>query len=294
MTSRPVDAPANDGYLAVGDPALLDPSTGARVDVAFSSGGTRLQPSTSGGNSLVPRWSPDGRWLALRWGAYTDCGEELIYSSDGTRAADVTDYPSGRAPFDAAWSPDGRWLAVDSARGSDDPGERVDVFGVAPDGAVSGARTVWRAPAGSGAATVVAFGLAWGPDGTLAFVVEGPDAKQGSGVTVAFLAPGASTPTLVHPQADPLGPLAWTPDGAAVVAVGTVSAADVGMFRITPSGSARIPLGGLQPPGGKWADVPLAVVGGRIVFDADARKSPRCGRTAPGWRRSTTRATRTG
>ncbi len=259
VTSRPVDAPANDGYLAVGDPALLDPLTGARVDVALSSGGTRLQPSASG-LSVVPRWSPDGRWLALRWEAGPGCGEELIYSSDGTRAVDVTDYPSGRAPQDAAWSPDGRWLAVGR-------GDRVDVFGVAPDGAVSGARTVWPAPARSGTASVDAFGLAWGRDGTLAFVVEGLSAKLSSGTTVAFLAPGASAPTLVHAQADHLSPLAWTPDGAAVVAIGDVGGTDVGMFRVSPGGSARIPLGGLSLSGGKWADVPLAIVGGRIVFD---------------------------
>jgi len=261
VATRPADMPANNGYLAIegiGQPELLDPSTGASAGlVAVSSSGQGLQVDV-----LPGAWSPDGRWLALRWGNGTACGEELIVSSDGTRAVDVTDYPSGRDTRGAVWSPDGRWLAVDT-------GDRVDVFGIASDGAVSGARTVWQAAAGSGMALLGgAVGPAWGRDGTLAFQIEDPNGKEGSGTTVAFFAPGASSPRLVHVSADVLAPLAWTTDSSAVVAVGDVGLTDVGMFRISPFGSARIPLAGLHLHGGKWLDVPLAIVGEHIVFDA--------------------------
>ena len=134
VTSRPLDLPANDGYLAITGPELIDPTTGASVaEVALASEGKRLSLET-----MPLHWSPDGRWLALRWGYGTACGGEIIYSSDGTRAVDVTDYPPGRMASDLAWSPDGRWLAVVS-------GDRVDVFGISVEGIVSDARTVWQA-----------------------------------------------------------------------------------------------------------------------------------------------------
>ena len=205
---------------------------------------------------MLPGWSPDGRWLAVRWGSDGQpCGDELIVSADGTHAVDVTDYPPGRSVLDAAWSPDGRWLAVIS-------GERIDVFGVAPDGTVGNARTVWQAPVKE----AIAFGPAWGPDGTLAFQLESQTATTGDGGTVALLGPGESAPRLVHVTADILAPLAWTTDGSAIIARGDVGDLDVGMFRITPQGDTRIPLPGIRIHGGKWLDVPEAIVGDRIVF----------------------------
>ena len=93
------------------------------------------------------------------------------------------------------------------------------------------------------------------------------------GATVAFLAPGASTPKLVHMAVRPLATLTWTEDGPSVVAIGSVGPSDVGMFRITPDGFARIPLGGVSFRGGKWVDVPVAIVGQRIVFNAYPKAS---------------------
>jgi hypothetical protein len=267
VSVRPAGLPTNDGRLLVqgglgqAEPALLDPATGQVQPVRIQSAGRPIVPDV-----LPDAASPDGHWLALRWGYWSQlssasCGNELIVSSDGTSAVDVTDYPPGRGAEEAAWSPDGRWLAVDTR-------DRIDVYAIGADGRVSDARTVWLA--GWRVATLGggAIGPAWGPEGTLAFQVVDPTSKAGSGTTVALLGPGASAPRLVHVPADALAPLAWTTDGSAVIAKGDIGASDVGMFRITLDGASRIALPGLHLHGGKFLDVPVAIVGDRIVFDA--------------------------
>lgn len=78
-----------------------------------------------------PRWSPDGRWLAL------DCakGGYQIYvvSADGGTPRPLTDHPAdGNTP---GWSRDGRWVYFASDR--------------------SGRYEVWKAPKDGGAAVQV-------------------------------------------------------------------------------------------------------------------------------------------
>jgi hypothetical protein len=256
VTSRPLDLPTSDGMLAASGgvgPRLIDSTTGGDVGPILISSQGRASPP---GAFTVLHWSPDGRWVAGRHLAGEQCGNELIVSSDRLHGVNVTGYPDGVGLLDAAWSPDGHWLAVDTAH-------RIDVFGISADGRVSDARTVWR----SDRSDRIAFGIAWGPGGSIAFSIEdGPRAGHGS--TVAFLAPGASTPIAVHTTAGVLAPLAWLSDGSAVVALGDVGSSGAELFRISPAESAAIPLPGLHLHGGKWLDVPVAIVGDHLVLDA--------------------------
>jgi WD40-like Beta Propeller Repeat len=242
VATRPANLPTNDGDLVAGG---LGPGGVERFDSTTGQSLGKVLPPFNGSLQVMPNaGAPDGRWLAFR--EMASCTAVLLVASDGTRVVQI----AGDLNVAWAWSPDGRWLALGYLG-------HMAVLGIAPDGSLVDGRTVWADPL----TTHSPFGAAWGPDGTLAFEI---------GNDVAFLAPGASTPKLVQPprNVDLLAPLAWTTDGSAVIAKGDVGDSDVGMFRITPAGFSRLPLGPLHLHGGKWLDVPVSIVGDRIVFDA--------------------------
>lgn len=109
--SHPTVAP--DGRTVI---AVEDGSGGnrlVRVD-RWSGSVTPLSPAGADELWTEPRFSPDGRWIAVaRWlpGARLDI---VVLTPDGRVATEVT---ADRARDDApAWSPDGRWLVWASDR----------------------------------------------------------------------------------------------------------------------------------------------------------------------------------
>lgn len=156
-----------DLYLAGTDGQVERVTQGARLDHphAHPGGGTAVAVQEEGGtNRLVlvelkdgelrplteydalthwayPRWSPDGKWIAVaRWrpGAYYDV---VLLDSEGRVVHEVTrDRAVDIAP---SWSPDGRWLlwssdrsgipnlyAVDIDPATGEPGQRKQVTNV--------------------------------------------------------------------------------------------------------------------------------------------------------------------
>lgn len=74
-------------------------------DVYVSRGAAEIRLTRAGGYAR-PRWSPDGRRLAVLRG-----GLLWVMNADGTRQRRLSPRPAAGA----AWSPDGRWLAFSSA-----------------------------------------------------------------------------------------------------------------------------------------------------------------------------------
>ena len=74
--------------------------------------GHELRPFTHGPGDASPRWSPDGRWLALLRTAQTEGAKPqlAIMPADGGEATIRTDLPLGVS--DLAWAPDSRRLVV--------------------------------------------------------------------------------------------------------------------------------------------------------------------------------------
>jgi dipeptidyl aminopeptidase/acylaminoacyl peptidase len=88
--------------------------------------GTTDRRFTHGPGDSMPRWSPDGRWLAfLRKGSEEGAKAQLhVLPADGGEAEQRTDLPLGVT--DLAWSPDCRRLIVVAGRWDDEVADLDD------------------------------------------------------------------------------------------------------------------------------------------------------------------------
>src|SRR5204863_201496 len=90
--------------------------------------GATSAPRPRPGRDSVPRWSPDGAWLAFLSTREGGVAQLHVIPAGGGEARRLTDLPEGAgAP---AWSPDGRRLAVttrvrDAAYEDEDPARRA-------------------------------------------------------------------------------------------------------------------------------------------------------------------------
>ncbi|HEU4349314.1 MAG TPA: hypothetical protein VFR35_16180 [Actinoplanes sp.] len=103
-------APAPAAAAAPALPSLVAYVRGG--DVYVSKGATETRLTTGGGHSR-PRWSPDGRQLAMIKG-----GQLWVMKADGTAKRRLTT----RAAAGPSWSPDGRSIAFASLSCSGGPG----------------------------------------------------------------------------------------------------------------------------------------------------------------------------
>ena len=216
-------------------------------------------PLTAGPADTAPAWSPDGRQLAfLRAGPELVPGPPQLWllPAHGGEARRLTDLPLGAgAPV---WSPDGRRVAftaeVDPA-GTPDPTAPVvtDRLDYQPDG--SGLL-------GQRRRHVHVVDLEGGPAASSPRATGTPGSRPGRRTAGGWPCPGSPAPTRTsaaragararrrrpdpRPQPAALaqgtaGTVLWTPDGAALVVVGTVG---------DPAGHARllrVPLDGGDP-----------------------------------------------
>jgi TolB protein len=148
-----------------------------------------------------PRYSPDGRWLAVSAAPEGDNLDIWILPAAGGLGRRLTEWATWES-F-PVWSPDGEWIAFRSER--------------SPDGGVSESH-LWVIPARGGAARHVlarAIETDWSPDGQHFSVFmwrQGPQA-----ITGIYRVPvEGGTPELMHEQSQ--GTQArWSPDGESLL-----------------------------------------------------------------------------
>ncbi|GAA4590063.1 Tol biopolymer transport system component [Actinoplanes octamycinicus] len=104
-------------------PAAPDPVAYVRAGDVYVSTGPAEKRLTTGGGYSRPRWSPDGKQLAVLKG-----GQLWTMKADGTGQRRLTT----RAAAGPSWSPDGKWLAFGSLSCTGGPGVyRIPASGAA-------------------------------------------------------------------------------------------------------------------------------------------------------------------
>ena len=218
MTGSPSSAPAPSGTIAFGTGQFVfavraNGTAGHALDSgdfpAFSRDGRRLaftlngvwtaRADGSGKRHIVPRfaeyvtytdpsWSPDGSWLAyVRLDNGHQTAELWLVDRNGNRLHGLSIVHAADSP---SWSPDGKWIAYAGDGGlaevlADGSGKRLLLHGAI------------AAPA-------------WSPTGeSIAF-----EEQEGARVAIRVLELKTRRVRLVDRTAGPLGPLAWSPDGA--------------------------------------------------------------------------------
>ena len=215
-----LDSPANGLIVGVnrfGVTLFIDPDTGATVHEGPRFSVERFVGGVPVGG--LSDWSPDGHWIGgtlptedetlPERPAFT-CGDYHLASSDGSTLSSIRLEGDGRI-VSTAWSPDARWLALTAW--SDEFVRAIDVLRVEDDGSVSESRRVATIEAGRSIER-----LAWGPDGTLAWLSSDTDGEHQS---IGLLEPGSSRPHAIDLEPGlRLRRPRWSNDGRVLVAVG--------------------------------------------------------------------------
>jgi dipeptidyl aminopeptidase/acylaminoacyl peptidase len=224
-------------------------------------------------NNVAPRWSPDGTALAFL-SDRVKRGEAQLHrvALAGGEPVRLTELMGGVA--NPAWRPDGRAIAFTARRralaGEEEPKSDVKVWSeqwrphaVASVPAYGG----WAKQIGPGAGHVSAF--AFSPDGAriAAAVSENEDlAEMFGGVRViVFNADGSGDEWDVLSLSGQPGTLAWSPDGAQILALGA-QLPDPSHMRVfvieAKDGPAReLPERDLSPTGAAWQGDHLLILG---------------------------------
>ena len=161
--------------------------------------GTDRHRLTTGGESMAPVWSPDGRKLAYH-GTRDGNLDLFVAAADGTAEARVTDDPG--ADWSPAWSPDGTKLLFTSDRSGND-----DVWVVAATG--GSATRLTENPAADQVPV-------WSPDGKrIAFVSD----RSGDVEVWSMGSDGLDPRNLTRSPGSDDGrwSVGWSPDGARLV-----------------------------------------------------------------------------
>jgi dipeptidyl aminopeptidase/acylaminoacyl peptidase len=213
----------------------------SRLWLAASDGSTPPRPLTSGkGRDRLPRWSPDGRWLAFTSKRADDSTDTNLCIIPVDGPGEVRTVAASKEEIgDAAWSPDGRCIAYatrvrdaryDHDKPKDQPARRITHFFFRLD---SVGWTVDRPthlfvvdalldakPVQLTTGEVDNHGLAWSPDGrALAFSSqrhEDWDIDRAVDLfTIGVDHPGAEPRRLTPTGLDYSRP-SWSPDGGRI------------------------------------------------------------------------------
>src|SRR5262245_28925457 len=88
-------------------------------------GGGQSQPLSSP-DRQVPRWSPDGQWIAVAY-VHNDTVHAMLVRPDGSDERKLKPDETLNTGV-AAWTPDGQWVATESWDPSDASREGVHIF----------------------------------------------------------------------------------------------------------------------------------------------------------------------
>jgi len=168
------------------------------------------KPLTEGAIAHWPRWSPDGRRLALlslppEEGVHSKNGKLVIMTADG--AEEQTIAAAGGTERYASildWSPDGAKIAWESAHRSDGVLAGINVTDVETG------ESKELAPGQPGAMP------AWSPDGSLIAFVSYKDEEEVNPDIYIMDADGSNVRRFAHRDGDDIGPR-WSPDGRQIV-----------------------------------------------------------------------------
>src|SRR5881397_4046464 len=204
----------------------------------------------------LPRWSPDGRWLAF----VSDRGakkKSQLYAmpAAGGEATQLTDLPNGVfGQGGVAWSPDSTRLAfVTRVGGWQEPEREEDRGKSRPAHVISTLKYrfegvgytydrrphIFVVPVAGGAPKQITDGdfpdvwPTWAPDGTrIAFVAERHETHDMDVNDAIYeVAADGGEPRRISPTLAPMWALAYSPDGRAIAHVGMRIAEDVGGHR---------------------------------------------------------------
>jgi dipeptidyl aminopeptidase/acylaminoacyl peptidase len=199
--------------------------------LADTASGETFQLTRGARSVSMPRWSPDGRWLAFVSERTGDKSQVFAIRPNGGEALRLTAADAGVNEF--AWSPDGTQIAFTAAEPESDRRKRRkehlgDFVVVRRDYTVS---EIWTAPLAEAleqpaagtrrttGGTRHARDLAWSPDGTR-IVFSGtasPEPAQGGTADLFVLdLSGNAVSQLTRAPGPDVNPR-WSPDGAAIV-----------------------------------------------------------------------------
>lgn len=230
--------------------------------VASLDGGGARQFTAGSHQDSVPRWSPDGAWIAFLSDRGAATGGEpgakkpkqiYVIPPDGGEAHQVT--AGSNNPSDLAWSPDGRTIAFVGK--PDQPKvDKTDVkvitrvrYKFDGEGYWDGRyKHVFTVPAAGGEIRQVTSGdfdhidPAWSPDGrALACISNRSSEADFTNVTDVWVFPvSGGDPRCLTPSAGPSSQPAWSPDGSLIAYLGHdnsyMSATNTGLWIVPSAG----------------------------------------------------------
>ena len=162
--------------------AYVSDRDGTRHLFIYDFGAARELQVTSGpGRDDVPRFSPDGKWIAFERDSHDLRVIDPVSKEEKLVATGVFDTPPFVDSRDVAWSPDSRYLAYLTAAAK--TFQNIEIAPV-PSGSAPSADS---ARAASFLANTNAGSVAWSPDGTYLTFVSGQRTEPGSLVRIDLL-----------------------------------------------------------------------------------------------------------
>jgi len=222
-------------------------------------GGLARQFTAGSHEDSLPRWSPDGHWIAFLSDRAAPPGEGKkpkqihVIAADGGEARALT---SGNySPMDLIWSPDGTTLAFVGKPDTPKPQSDVKVitrvrYKFDGEGYWDGRyKHLFTVPLDGGAVTQVTAGdfdhvdPVWSPDGRhLAFISNRTPEADFTNVTDVWVLPLGGDPRCLTQSVGPCSMPAWSPDGTTLAYLGHdnsfMAATNLGLWVVPVQGGA--------------------------------------------------------